>query len=227
MLPISIMGLFFNLIQMKILHQDDPVTIHDIPEDSASAKIKDETVKESLLDDGNSALKTQQNEEPARNINVESAYLHVLGDMLMSVGVITAATIIYFRPDLWWFDPICTYCFAVMILVTSYPTLKNCLDILMEGAPENINADELTQDIWDQNKADIVDVHDMHLWSLSQGKLSMSVHIKSRKPLKTLAAVTDMCRRKYRLFHTTIQVEGVDDKEQNPHSFVCENDIHE
>lgn len=227
MLPISIMGLFFNLIQMKILHQDDPVTIHDIPEDSASAKIKDETVKESLLDDGNSALKTQQNEEPARNINVESAYLHVLGDMLMSVGVITAATIIYFRPDLWWFDPICTYCFAVMILVTSYPTLKNCLDILMEGAPENINADELTQDIWDQNKADIVDVHDMHLWSLSQGKLSMSVHIKSRKPLKTLASVTDMCRRKYRLFHTTIQVEGVDDKEQNPHSFVCENDIHE
>ncbi len=227
MLPISIMGLFFNLIQMKILHQDDPVTIHDIPEDSASAKIKDETVKESLLDDGNSALKTQQNEEPARNINVESAYLHVLGDMLMSVGVITAATIIYFRPDLWWFDPICTYCFAVMILVTSYPTLKNCLDILMEGAPENINADELTQDIWEQNKADIVDVHDMHLWSLSQGKLSMSVHIKSRKPLKTLAAVTDMCRRKYRLFHTTIQVEGVDDKEQNPHSFVCENDIHE
>ena len=227
MLPISIMGLFFNLIQMKILHQDDPVTIHDIPEDSASAKIKDETVKESLLDDGNSALKTKQNEEPARNINVESAYLHVLGDMLMSVGVITAATIIYFRPDLWWFDPICTYCFAVMILVTSYPTLKNCLDILMEGAPENINADELTQDIWDQNKADIVDVHDMHLWSLSQGKLSMSVHIKSRKPLKTLAAVTDMCRRKYRLFHTTIQVEGVDDKEQNPHSFVCENDIHE
>ncbi len=149
MLPISIMGLFFNLIQMKILHQDDPVTIHDIPDDSASAKIKDDTVKVSLLDDGNSASKTQQNDEPARNINVESAYLHVLGDMLMSVGVITAATIIYFRPDLWWFDPICTYCFAVMILVTSYPTLKSCLDILMEGAPENINADELTQDIWD------------------------------------------------------------------------------
>ena len=235
MLPISIMGLFFNLIQMKILHQDDPVTIHDIPDDSASAKIKDDTVKVSLLDDGNSASKTHQHhhqhdhqhDEPARNINVESAYLHVLGDMLMSVGVITAATIIYFRPDLWWFDPICTYCFAVMILMTSYPTLKSCLDILMEGAPEIINADELTQDIWDQNKADIVDVHDMHLWSLSQGKLSMSVHIKSRKPLKTLAAVTDLCRRKYRLFHTTIQVEGVDDKESNPHSFVCENDIHE
>jgi len=55
----------------------------------------------------------------------------------------------------------------------------------------------------------------------------MTVHIKSKKPLKTLAAVTDLCRRKYRLFHTTIQVEGVDDKEMNPHHFHCENDIHE
>lgn len=55
----------------------------------------------------------------------------------------------------------------------------------------------------------------------------MTVHIKSKKPLKTLAAVTDLCRRKYRLFHTTIQVEGVEDKEANPHHFVCENDIHD
>jgi Co/Zn/Cd efflux system component len=101
----------------------------------------------------------------------------------MSVGVITAATIIYFKPNLWWFDPLCTYAFAVMILVTSYPTLKSCTDMLMECAPENIDASELEQDIWEQNKADIIDVHDMHLWSLSQGKLSMSVHIKSRKPL--------------------------------------------
>lgn len=97
---------------------------------------------------------------------------------------------------------------------------------MMEGAPESIDAAQLEQDIWDQNKADMIDLHDLHLWQLSVGKLSFSVHIKSRKPLKTLAAVTDLCRRKYHLFHTTIQVEGVDDKEINPHHFVCENDIH-
>jgi zinc transporter 2 len=87
--------------------------------------------------------------EQVKNINVDSAYLHVLGDMLMSCGVITAATVIYFRPDLWWFDPICTYLFAVMVLVTSYPTLKNCLLVMMEGAPENIDATDLEQDIWE------------------------------------------------------------------------------
>lgn len=71
---------------------------------------------------------------------MDSAYLHVLGDMLMSCGVITAATVIYFKPELWWFDPLCTYCFAIMILATSYPTLKNCVMIMMEGAPENVDA---------------------------------------------------------------------------------------
>lgn len=57
MLPVSVMGLFFNLIQMKILHQDEPVTIADIPDhvsgtESQQNKIKDPTVKESLLNDG-------------------------------------------------------------------------------------------------------------------------------------------------------------------------------
>ena len=129
------------------------------------------------------------------NINVESAYLHVLGDMLMSCGVIIAATIIYFRPDLWWFDPICTYVFAIMICFTSYPTLKNCIDVMMEKAPSNINTTKLTDAIYAVGKGDITDIHDLHVWELSIGKSSMSVHIKSKKPLKTLAAVTDMCRR--------------------------------
>jgi Co/Zn/Cd efflux system component len=67
----------------------------------------------------------------------------------MSIGVITAATIIYFRPDLWWFDPICTFAFAIMILCTSYPTLKSCVDVMMEGVPESIDCTQLEQDIWE------------------------------------------------------------------------------
>jgi solute carrier family 30 (zinc transporter), member 2 len=95
---------------------------------------------------------------------VNSAYLHVLGDMLMSVGVIIAATIIYFRPDMWYADPICTYLFAVMILCTSYPTLKNCVLVMMEGSPESIDCIELEQDIYEICKDDVIDVHDLHVW---------------------------------------------------------------
>lgn len=147
MLPISIMGLIFNLIQMKILHQDEPETIQDA---MAQDKVNDPSLKESMLNDGQAhPSSAQNNDAPARNINVDSAYLHVLGDMLMSLGVITAATIIYFRPDLWWFDPVCTFAFALMILVTSYPTLKSCVDVMMEGVPESIDAAQLEQDIWE------------------------------------------------------------------------------
>ena len=60
-------------------------------------------------------------------MNVSAAYLHVLGDMLMSVGVIIAATIIYFDEKLWWADPICTYLFSVIVIFTTVPIIRNCI----------------------------------------------------------------------------------------------------
>ena len=60
-------------------------------------------------------------------MNVSAAYLHVLGDMLMSVGVIIAATIIYFDENLWWADPICTYLFSIIVVFTTVPIIKNCI----------------------------------------------------------------------------------------------------
>ena len=149
-----------------------------------------------------------------------------MGDMLMSVGVIFASCIIYFDENLWWADPICTYLFSVIVLVTTIPIIRQCIHVMMEGAPRSFDLEKLYLNIEKAGGDDIVEIHDLHVWSISQGKLSMSVHIKSLKPLKTLAAVTDMCRRKHKLFHTTIQVEGVDEKSRNPHAFACENDIH-
>ena len=140
------------------------------------------------------------------NINVDAAFLHVLGDMLMSIGVIIAAIIIYFFPSLWYADPLCTYLFSIIVVVTTFPIIKNCISVMMEGAPKSFDLEDLRADIELAGGEDIIDIHDLHVWTISMGKLSMSVHIKSVKPLKTLAAVTDMCRRRYQLFHTTIQV---------------------
>jgi len=72
-------------------------------------------------------------------MNIDAAYLHVLGDMLMSVGVIIAAILIYFYPSLWFADPICTYVFSIIVMFTTIPIVKNCIRILMEGTPLNIN----------------------------------------------------------------------------------------
>ena len=165
-------------------------------------------------------------EEGETNLLTNAAFLHVLGDMMLSIGVIIASIVIYFDPDLWMADPLCTYLFSIILVGTTIPVIKQCLTILMEGTPPRFDLEALRQDIAKTCGDDMIDMHDLHVWTISQGKVSMSVHIVSLKPLKTLAAVTDLCRRKYQLFHTTIQVEGIDDKEQNPHAFNCENDVH-
>ena len=63
--------------------------------------------------------------------------------MLMSIGVIIAATIIYFNENLWWVDPICTYLFSIIVVVTTIPIISKCINIMMEGAPREFNIEEL------------------------------------------------------------------------------------
>ena len=80
-------------------------------------------------------------QQKKQNMNIDAAYLHVLGDLLMSVGVTIAATVIYFYPTdkYWWskyVDPSCTLIFSIMVCYTCKKTLGQCFHILMEGAPE-------------------------------------------------------------------------------------------
>jgi len=163
-----------------------------------------------------------------RNLNIDAALLHVIGDCIMSCGVIIAAIIITIWPQAWRCDPICTYLFAVLVLITTFPVTRKCIRVLMEGTPDKFDTKALMAEIWKLNteeEKDIIDVHDLHVWSISVGKNAMTVHIVSKTPLKTLGQVTDVCRSKFGLNHTVIQVEGpVDDN--NPHAFQCDNDIH-
>ena len=169
-----------------------------------------------------------QNSEPKKeskgmNLNVTSAYLHVLGDCLMSVGVITAAIIINIWPSAVIADPLCTYFFSIIICCTTLPVLRECMLVLLEATPNDIDQEKLEEDLF--NIPGIVEIHDLHIWAISVSKNSLSAHIVSETPLKTLNIVTDLLRRKYNLFHTTIQMEGPEDN--NKHYFVCENDLHD
>jgi zinc transporter 2 len=87
------------------------------------------------------------NEKAKRNINVDAAYLHVLGDMIMSIGVVIASLIIYFVPSATIADPICTYIFSIIVCITVYPICKNCIQVLMEGSPDEIDVEALLSDI--------------------------------------------------------------------------------
>lgn len=104
-------------------------------------------------------------------------------------------------------DPICTFIFAIIVICTTIPVTKRCIMVLMEAAPERFDMKQLEKDIWALNTEGnklILDVHDLHVWSISLDKNAMTVHVISTNPLKTLGEVTDLCRSKYSLNHTVI-----------------------
>lgn len=67
------------------------------------------------------------------NINVRAAFIHVIGDFLQSVGVLVAALVIFFKPEYSIVDPICTFLFSVLVLITTFNIIKDVLNVLMEG----------------------------------------------------------------------------------------------
>ena len=197
MLITAVLSLFFNIAMMKVLHQGpghdhdhgdgehDHGHSHGPPE---KIKKKGTETKEEHGHD-HAAHGEEMNESKAKaaaekqkNINVEAAYLHALSDMLLSIGVCTAAIIIYIwptKPYPWskYADPACTLIFSVIVCLTCKPILANCIFILMEGAPEVIDTVELTKEI-SALQDNTVKVHDFHVWSLSKGKYSLSCHIQ-------------------------------------------------
>ena len=78
-------------------------------------------------------------EESSENLNVRAAVVHILGDMLQSVAVITAATIINFYPGALIADPLCTLLFSVMVIMTTAPVTRDCFRVLMEVQPHVID----------------------------------------------------------------------------------------
>lgn len=148
--------------------------------------------------------------EARRNINVDAAFLHALGDMIMSIGVCIAGAIIFFQPKWVVADPICTFVFSVIVCFTVTPIVKNCINVLMEGAPTEIDSEELVAKI--RGLGDDVDLHDFHLWSISVGKFAMSAHVTTtQKGTDILKRVNRICKDEYGIENLAIQIEDISD----------------
>jgi zinc transporter 2 len=153
------------------------------------------------------------------NLIMRATALHILGDIIQSMGVVTASLIIYIfqdtYPNIVMIDPICTFVFAIIVISTSIPVTRDCINVLMEASPSGINLNELAKEI--VQAEGVINVHDFHVWCISVGKPSITLHILSNNPQKTLEQVTRSCN-KHGIYHTTIQVE--DDSQKHRPSFM-------
>jgi cobalt-zinc-cadmium efflux system protein len=143
------------------------------------------------------------------SINARAAYLEVLGDMLGSAAVIGASILIWLTG--WTFiDPIISGLIGLMIFPRTWSLLKECVHILMEGTPARIELNKLRAAI--TRVPGIVDLHDLHVWTLTSSKDAMSAHVLVSDDSdvdKVLSQITEIARNEFDLHHTTIQVERV------------------
>ena len=108
---------------------------------------------------------------------MRAAIIHMVGDMIQSAGVIIAAIIIYIKPEWTIADPICTFLFSILVMFTTVPIFKDCMRILMESAPDDIDTVEVFTALRDLDCVD--EVHDFHLWALSDEKPIFTAHVVS------------------------------------------------
>ena len=86
------------------------------------------------------SARINQREEVVENMNVRAAIIHMIGDIVQSVGVIVAAVIIYVQPTWTIADPICTFLFSILVMLTTVPIFIDVMGILMETTPGDIDA---------------------------------------------------------------------------------------
>lgn len=142
------------------------------------------------------------------NLNVRSAFLHVLGDMLGSVGAITAALLIYFF-DWGLADPIASVAVAILIIISGWRVTKESFHVLMEGTPEQIEVKEVKDEI--MKIPEVKDVHDVHIWSITSGVLMLSGHIAVKGEGahdRVLHKAQKLLHDRFGIDHSTLQVEG-------------------
>ncbi|XP_013784217.1 zinc transporter 2-like [Limulus polyphemus] len=147
----------------------------------------------------------------SQNINVRAAFIHVVGDLIQSIGVLIAAYIIHYKPEYKLADPICTFIFSVLVLFTTLTIMRDAVHVLMEGFPRELNYAVIKTDL--QNIQGVKMAHSLHIWSLTIDKNALAVHLAidpELDPHVVLRTAEYLVRQKYGIYHTTVQVEKYD-----------------
>jgi cobalt-zinc-cadmium efflux system protein len=146
-------------------------------------------------------------EHQGSSLNLRGAYLHVLSDLLGSVGALVAGAVILFTG---WnaVDAVVSLLIAGLILFSSWELVREAVDVLMEAVPPHVDVDRLERCL--AEIPGIEEVHDLHVWTLTTGRYALSAHVVARNRVgddALLMAMTDVCHRDFQIEHTTIQVE--------------------
>jgi cobalt-zinc-cadmium efflux system protein len=151
------------------------------------------------------------------DLNIRSVYWHMVGDALSAFGVVVAGGVVLLSGSLL-ADPVASFLIGALILWSSWGVLKESVNALLEGTPVGLDMGAVETAI--ANVPGVINVHDLHVWTVGPGVIACSCHIlvaeqTIREGQQILKSVVDELGRRFGINHTTVQVEveghGVDE----------------
>ena len=145
-------------------------------------------------------------------VNIRSVFIHMLGDTLSTAAVILGGFGILYT-HLNWIDPLLSLLIAALILWSSIGIVRETLNILLEGTPRSVELAKVRTAM--EGIDGVVDVHDLHVWSLGPKTLALASHVTVvEMPVSACTALVDSInltlRQQFRIRHTTLQFEASD-----------------
>lgn len=161
-----------------------------------------------ILGNGLSVLLLKKDAEA--NMNMKSAYLHLLTDMMASVAVLIGGLLMKYY-ELFWVDSVLTFVIALYLIWMGFDLLKDSTKVLMLFTPDAIPIEAIVKDI--NAFADIKNVHHIHVWQLNENEVHFEAHIDFNKDITLsqfdiiLHDIEDLVLSKYDINHVNIQPE--------------------
>jgi cobalt-zinc-cadmium efflux system protein len=144
-----------------------------------------------------------------KDLNIKGAYLHLLADALVSLGVVIGGILIYFTKS-YWIDPVLSFIIVLVILYSTWDLLKNSLKQSLDGVPENVDIQKVTEQVL--NMKYVKDFHHIHIWAISTTQNALTGHLVVVNELtnEEILEIRKMIKHKLEhlnIQHTTLEVE--------------------
>lgn len=157
----------------------------------------------------NAAIAFQLHHGAGNDLNVRSAYLHMLGDAASSCAVILAGVIVAITHSSL-ADPIVSFLISALILWSSWGILRESVNVLLEASPVGLDMEAVQRAIG--RIEGVLDMHDLHVWTVGPGVIACSCHVVVAEQTissgqQVLRAVVAELRKRFDINHTTVQIE--------------------
>lgn len=145
-----------------------------------------------------------------RNMNIRSAYLHLLTDMMASFAVLIGGLLMKYY-QLFWIDSVLTFAIAVYLIVVGFDLLKSSFHVLMHFAPEDMAVDDIVKNICTLSQ--VKNVHHVHIWQLNDDEVHLEAHVDFNTNIdlsefdRVLEKIEKMVHHDFGINHVTIQPE--------------------